>query len=68
LLTLKTVTTSAVLVIGDLQAHVVVFGKGLAQGKGQNDEDQVHNAHRNGHDDQFALSNQPLGEDLVAAL
>lgn len=68
LLTLKTVTTSAVLVISDLQTHIVVFGKGLAQSKGQNNEDQVHNAHRNGHDDQFTLPNQPLGKHLIAAL
>lgn len=52
----------------DLQTHVVVFGECLAQGEGQDDQHQVDDAHHYDADDQFTLSNQPLGEDLVAAL
>lgn len=51
-----------------LQTHIVVFGKGFAQRKGEYDQHKVHNAGDNDANDELALPYQPLGEDLIAAL
>lgn len=51
-----------------LQTHIVVFGKGFAQRKGEYDQHKVHNAGHNDANDELALPYQPLGEDLIAAL
>lgn len=52
----------------NLQTHIVVFGKCLAERKGEYDQHQVGNADDNDANDQLPLPYQPLSEDLIAAL
>lgn len=51
-----------------LQTHIIVFGKSFAERKGEYDQDKMHNARYDDANDELALPDQPLGEDLIAAL
>lgn len=52
----------------NLQTHVVIFGKSFAQRKCEYNKDEMNDASHNDANNEFPLSNQPLGEDLIAAL